>query len=70
MQTAGRIIDCCLKGQRKLTIQTQLLYYHLLFFNSTQEVKKKKTFPILIFILFVSFVNAGQHSIWKVIMQG
>lgn len=41
MQTAGRIIDCCLKGQRKLTIQTQLLYYHLLFFNSTQEVKKK-----------------------------
>lgn len=69
MQTAGRIIDCCLKGQRKLTIQTQLLYYHLLFFNSTQEVKKKK-FPILIFISFVSFVNAGQHSIWKVIMQG
>lgn len=44
MQTAGRIIDCCLKGQRKLTIQTQLLYYHLLFFNSTQEVKKKKSF--------------------------
>lgn len=69
MQTAGRIIDCCLKGQRKLTIQTQLLYYHLLFFNSTRG-KKKKTFPILIFILFVSFVNAGQHSIWKVIMQG
>lgn len=69
MQTAGRIIDCCLEGQRKLTIQTQLLYYHSLFFNSTQEVKKKKV-PILILILFVGFVNAGQHSIWKVIMQG
>lgn len=42
MQTAGRIIDRCLEGQRKLTIQTQLLYYHSLFFNLTQEVKKKK----------------------------
>lgn len=42
MQTAGRIIDCCLEGQGKLTIQTQLLYYHSLFFNSTQKVKKKK----------------------------